>query len=221
MLTGDLNIAEVKWIVQYKIVDPVAYLFNVRNPLETIRDVSEATTRLIVGDRSFHEALQSERRSIADKVRVHMQLILDKYDSGISIQLVQLQDVHPPTPVADSFNEVNRAKQDQERSINEATAYRNNIVPRAKGQAEKMVQDASAYKEKVIKEADGEAKRFLSVYETYKDAKDVTRLRLYLERMQSILKSSNKMIIDQEGGSGVVPYLPLNELQKSTKGATQ
>jgi len=186
-----------------------------------VKLAAESAIREIVGQNTLEDALAKQRQQVESKTHDLLQKILDSYGAGVFIDSVKLQKVEPPQQVIDAFNDVQRAKQDQERSINEATAYRNNIVPRAKGQAEKMVQDASAYKEKVIKEADGEAKRFLSVYETYKDAKDVTRLRLYLERMQSILKSSNKMIIDQEGGSGVVPYLPLNELQKSTKGATQ
>ncbi|MBT3559358.1 MAG: FtsH protease activity modulator HflK [Rhodospirillales bacterium] len=221
MLTSDQNIIDMDFVVQWRIKDAAEFLFNISNQENTIKAAAESAMREVIGQSKLEAVLTSKRQQVQEETRRLVQAILDDYGAGVSIESVQLQNIDPPKEVIDAFNDVQRAKQDQERSINEATAYRNNIVPRAKGQAEKMVQDASAYKEKVIKEADGEAKRFLSVYETYKDAKDVTRLRLYLERMQSILKSSNKMIIDQEGGSGVVPYLPLNELQKSTKGATQ
>ena len=151
-----------------------------------------------------------------------MQQILDDYGAGVAIAEVQLQKADPPGEVIDAFHDVQRARQDQERSVNEALTYKNDIVPKAKGQAQTMIQGASAYKEKVVKEAEGEAKRFLSVYETYKEAKDVTIRRLFLERMQEVLKGAEKVIIDKgQGGTGVIPYLPLPELQKRQRGAGQ
>jgi modulator of FtsH protease HflK len=221
MLTGDQNIIDMDFVVQWRIKDAAEFLFNIRDPENTIKAAAESAMREVIGQSKLEAVLTTQRGQVQEETKILVQGILDDYRAGVAVEEVQLQNIDPPKEVIDAFNDVQRAKQDQERSINEATAYHNNIVPRAKGEAQKMVQDATAYKEKVIKEADGEAQRFLSVYATYKDAKDVTRLRLYLERMQDVLSGSNKMIIDQEGGSGVVPYLPLNELQKSTKGASQ
>ena len=149
-----------------------------------------------------------------------LQEILDSYGAGVLITEFKMQETDPPKEVIDAFNDVQRAKQDQERLVNEATAYSNDIVPRAKGEAEKRLAAARAYKEQVIKEAEGEAARFLSVYETYRTSKDVTTRRLYLERMQQVLRGANKIIIDEGvgGGQGIVPYLPLNELQKKSGG---
>jgi membrane protease subunit HflK len=146
---------------------------------------------------------------------------LDSYGAGVYIVEIKQQKVDPPSEVIDAFNDVQRAKQDQERSVNEAVAYRNGIVPRAKGEAARMTQEALAYKEKVTKEAEGEAERFLSVYEAYKTGKEVTIERLYIERMQNVLQNSEKIILDNKGGSGVVPYLPLPELNKKKLEASQ
>ena len=163
---------------------------------------------------------QQVRQQVQQQSRVLLQKILDDYGAGVAIAEIQLQKADPPPEVIDAFHDVQRARQDQERSINEATAYKNDIVPKAKGKAQTLIQAASAYKEKITKEADGEAKRFLSVYETYKMAKGVTTRRLYLERMQQVYKDSEKVIIDKgQGGAGVVPYLPLPELQKRRSGA--
>ncbi|MFQ6609444.1 MAG: FtsH protease activity modulator HflK, partial [Fidelibacterota bacterium] len=211
ILTGDLNIAEVKWIIQYKIVDPVAYLFNVRDVTNTIRDVSEATVRLIVGDRSFHEALQSERKNIADLTKIHMQEILDKYQSGISVQLVQLQDVHPPQPVADSFNEVNRAKQEQETAVNEARQAYNKEIYRVQGEAQKMLNEAGGYAIERVNNAQGDVAMFAAVLEEYKKAPQITRDRLYLETMGKVLsKIPDKVIVDAKLES-VLPLLNLDQ----------
>lgn len=222
MLTGDQNIIDMDFVVQWRIKDAADFLFNIRDPENTIKAAAESAMREVVGQRKLEVVLTSGRTQVQEETENLVQGILDEYGAGVLVDSVQLQNIDPPKAVIDAFNDVQRAKQDQERSINEATAYRNDIVPRAKGEAQKMIEDASAYKERIIKEAEGEAQRFLSVYDTYRNAEDVTRLRLYLERMQQILEGSNKMIIDQsEGGSGVVPYLPLNELQKNSKGASQ
>ena len=145
MLTGDLNIAQVHWIVQYKIKDAADYLFNVRDVENTIKDVSEATLRLMIGDRSFMEVLQAERRAIADAAKIHMQEILDKYETGIAIKMVQLQGVLPPDPVADSFNEVIRAEQEEETLVNEANQAFNKEIYRAEGEAKKLINEAKGY----------------------------------------------------------------------------
>ncbi len=222
MLTGDQNIIDMDFVVQWRIKDIANYLFNIRDPQNTIKAAAESAMREVIGQRNLETVLTIGRAQVQDETKALVQSILDEYGAGVAVEEVQLQNIDPPREVIDAFNDVQRAKQDQERSINEATAYKNDIVPRAKGEAQKMIQEATAYKERVIKEAEGEAQRFLSVYDTYRNAEDVTRLRLYLERMQTILQGSNKMIIDQQdGGSGVVPYLPLNELQKNSKGASQ
>ncbi len=211
MLTGDLNIAEVKWIIQYKIIEPVDFLFNVRDVRNTIRDVAEATMRLIVGDRSFHEALQSERRNIADEAKRHMQDILNKYGAGISIQLVQLQDVHPPDPVADSFNEVNRAKQEQETAINEARQAYNKEIYRVQGDAQRMINEAEGYAIERVNQAKGDVELFKSVLEEYRKAPTITRDRLYLETMEEVLsRIPNKIIVDSEL-ENILPLLNLNK----------
>ena len=219
MLTGDQNIIDIDFVVQWRIKNAADYLFNIRDPESTIKAAAESAIREVIGRTPLESALTRERQRVQDDTQLLLQEILDDYGAGVVVVSLQLQSADPPKEVIDAFNDVQRAKQDQERSINEATAYSNNIVPRAKGEAQKMIQEAEAYKEQVIKDAQGEAQRFLSVYESYKGAKEVTRLRLYLERMQGILQGSTKIILDQQGGGegqGVVPYLPLNELMKGT-----
>jgi len=217
MLTGDQNIVDIDFVVQWKIKDAAEFLFNIRDPETTIKVAAESSMREVVGQKNLEPVLTTDRQQIQEETKRLLQDILDSYGAGVSVEQVQLQNADPPREVIDAFNDVQRAKQDQERAVNEAIAYQNDIVPRARGESEKMIQAASAYKERVTKEAEGEAARFISVYDTYKNAKEVTRLRLYLERMQDILQGANKVIIEQSsGGSGVVPYLPLNELMKGS-----
>ena len=210
MLTGDLNIAEVEWIIQYKIKDPKAYLFNVREVENTIRDISEATMRLMVGDRSFQEALKSQRKKIADDARIHMQSILDKYQTGISIQLVQLQDVLPPTPVADSFNEVNRAKQEQEAVINEARQAYNKEIYKVEGEAQRMINEAEGYAIERVNTAKGDVEQFSSVLKEYNKAPKITQDRLYLENMERVLRKIPGKIIIDPTLDNLLPLLNLN-----------
>lgn len=214
MLTGDQNIIDVDFVVQWNIKNAPDYLFNIRNPEMTVKLAAESAIREVIGQTTLEEALTVKRGEVENQTKELLQSILDSYGAGVFIKEVKQQKVDPPAEVIDAFNDVQRAKQDQERSINEATAYRNGIVPRAKGEAARMVQEALAYKEKVTREAEGEAKRFLSVFEAYKQGKEVTTERLYIERMQGVLQNSDKVIIDNKGGSGVVPYLPLPELKK-------
>ena len=215
MLTGDQNIIDIDFVVQWRIKNAADYLFNIRDPEGTVKIAAESAMREIIGQTTLDDATTGKRQQVQQQSRALLQKILDDYGAGIAIAEIQLQKADPPAEVIDAFHDVQRARQDQERSINEANAYQNDIVPKAKGQAQTVIQGAAAYKEKVVKEADGEAKRFLSVYETYKGAKEVTIRRLFLERMQQVLKDSEKVIIDKgEGGTGVVPYLPLPELQK-------
>ena len=207
MLTGDLKIAEVKWVVQYKIKDAKNYLFNVKNVENTIFDVSEAAVRLMIGDRSFMEVLQSERESVALEAKKNMQELLDSYNSGVSIQLVQLQGVVPPEPVADSFNEVNRAKQEQETLINEAKQAYNKIIFLVEGEAEKIITEANGYAIERVNEAKGDIALFESILSEYKKAPQITKDRLYLETMEAILsKNKNKIIVDKDI-ENLVPFL--------------
>ncbi len=218
MLTKDQNIIDVDFTVQWKVKDAGNYLFEIRDPESTVKLAAESAMREAIGQTDLEQALTSERAAVADRTRELLQDILDAYRSGITVIQVQFLKGEPPAQVIDAFNDVQSARQDLDRLKNEAEAYANKIVPTAEGEAAKMLQQAEAYKEQVIKEAEGEAKRFLSVYETYKVAQDVTTQRLYLEAMEEIMKNSNKVILDKEGGSGVVPYLPLPELQKKAGG---
>lgn len=201
MLTGDLNMADVQWIVQYKVKDPVTYLFNIRNKQKTIRDISEAATKQIVGDRSIDEVITMGRSEIQLEVEKKLQEVLDSYESGIQIVTVKLQSVDPPKRVQPSFNEVNQAKQEREKMVNEAWEGYNKVIPKARGDAEKMIKDAEAYAIEKVNNAEGDANRFMSIYEEYKNAKDVTRRRLYLEAAKEILHNTEQIwIVDQKDG---------------------
>ena len=220
MLTGDQNIIDIDYQVQWRIKNAADFLFNIRNPEETVKLASESAIREIIGQNTLEDALAKQRQQVESQTHEVLQKILDSYGAGVFIDSVKLQKVEPPKQVIDAFNDVQRAKQDRERQQNEAQAYANDIIPKAKGEAERMIQEATAYKEKLTREAEGEAKRFLSVYEAYKGGKQVTRSRLFLERMQQVLKDSEKVIIDKgQGGPGVVPYLPLPEIKKRSQGA--
>ena len=213
ILTGDLKIAEVKWVVQYKINDAKKYLFNVKNVENTIEDVAEAGMQLMIGDRSFIEVLQQERVVIGDEARKYMQNLLDEYSSGISIQLVQLQGVVPPEPVADSFNEVNRAKQEQETLINEALQEYNKKIYKVEGDAARMITEAEGYSIERINTANGDADYYLSLYDEYKLFPEVTKSRMYIETMNYILSNNkNKIIIDKDI-ENLVPLLDQNKLK--------
>ena len=211
MLTGDLNSAVVEWIVQYRIKDPVEYLFRVRNVESTIRYVSEAVMRLVVGDHSVDEVIILRRKDIALQAGELMQKLLDDYHTGIDIVTVNLQDVNPPEPVQPAFNEVNEARQEKERIINEAWEAYNNAIPKAKGQAEQLILEAEGYATNRVNRAQGDAEKFLAVWREYAKAKDVTRRRLYLEMMQEVLpRIESKYIIDEDLKS----FLPLLQLGK-------
>tara|TARA_Y100000590_G_scaffold460510_1_gene619963 strand:+ start:25 stop:999 length:975 start_codon:yes stop_codon:yes gene_type:complete len=214
MLTGDLKIADVRWVVQYKIKNAKDYLFNVKNPTETIKDVSEAAMRLMIGDRSFIEVIQAERVSIADNSKKYMQEILDQYNSGISIQLVQLQGVVPPQPVADSFNEVNRARQEQETLINEAKQAFNKQIYKIEGEAQKIITEAEGYAIERVNEAKGDVALFTSVLKEYLKAPQITKDRLYIETMEYVLSNNkNKIIVDKDI-EHLVPFLDQNKFKK-------
>jgi len=220
MLTGDQNIVDLDFVVQWKIKNAADYLFNIRNPEETVKVAAESAMREVIGQRPLDDALTQKKVEIEVATEELLQRILDDYGSGVLIDDLKLQQADPPQDVIDAFNDVQRARQDQDRFINEATAYSNDILPRARGEAQRMIEEARAYKSKVVAEAEGEAQRFISVMTAYRGNPEVTKRRLYLERMQDILQRSDKIIIDQTGsagGTGVVPYLPLNELRKNSQ----
>jgi len=218
MITGDQNIIDVNFVVQWRIKNAADFLFNIRNPEGTVKLAAESAIREIIGQNTLEDALTIKRQQIDLLTKELLQQILDSYGAGVFIVEIKQQKVDPPSEVIDAFNDVQRAKQDQERSVNEADTYRNGIVPRAKGEAARITEAAAAYKAQVVKEAEGEAKRFLSVYNAYKTGEQVTVERLYLERMQKVLQKANVVIVDK-GGQGVVPYLPLPELKKRSVGA--
>jgi membrane protease subunit HflK len=209
MLTGDLNLAEVEWVVQYRIRDPYKYLFKVRNPQNTLRDISESVMRQVVGNRTVNEVLTVGRQDIASKVEENMQKLCNEYETGIKIEQIVLQDVNPPDPVKPSFNAVNEAQQEKERLINDALAGYNKVVPKAKGQAKETIQQAQGYAIDRVNRAEGEATRFNDLYIEYIKAPEVTKKRIFLETMEKILpKIGNKIITDQNGAN----ILPLFEM---------
>jgi modulator of FtsH protease HflK len=220
MLTGDENIVDVDfavlWRIKPKAMDPKAigdFLFNIQNPEGTVKAVAESAMREVVGRSEIQPILTGARTSIEQSVQELMQKTLDSYGSGILIQQVQLQKVDPPSQVIDSFRDVQAARSDQERMQNEAQTYANQVIPGARGQAAKIIQAAEGYKQQVVAEAKGQSARFLQVYDEYKKAPDVTRERIYLETMERVLGSSDKLIYDAgKSGQGVLPYLPLSEL---------
>lgn len=211
MLTGDLNVLDVSWIVQFTIKDPVKLLFNIKDPRETVRDVSESVMRLVIGDNSVSEALTTRRVKINELVAEKIQKTLDHYESGIHIVMVKLQDVEPPRPVQDSFNEVNNANQEKERMINNAQEQRNRIIPQARGQAEKTIREAEAYALARIKRAQGDAAKFTKTWNAYKEAKDVTRRRLYLETLSRVLPRAGRIYISDPQMKAILPLMNLTE----------
>src|SRR5712672_2978312 len=214
MLTGDENIVDINFTVFWVIKDARAYLFNIRAPEATVKSAAESAMREVIGETPIAQALAEGRGKIETDTQHLLQGILDAYSAGIEVTQLQLLRVDPPAPVIDAFRDVQRALADREKLRNEAEAYRNDIIPRARGAAVAIKQEAEAYRQEIIARAQGDADRFTSVYRAFKVAQDVTLQRLYLETMEEILKSSNKVIIDKsaEGGNGVIPYLPLPAL---------
>jgi membrane protease subunit HflK len=210
MLTGDLNLADVEWVIQYRIVDPYMYLFRVRNAEKTLRDMSESVVRKVVGDRTVNEVLTVGRMEVASVVEGLLQELCNEYQNGIKIDQVVLQDVNPPEQVKPSFNAVNEAQQQRETLINQGQAEFNRVIPRARGEAQQTIQQAEAYALTRVNLALGETDRFNSLYEEYIKAPDVTRTRLYLETMARIMpKIGNKIIVDEKGNN----VLPLLQMQ--------
>ncbi len=205
MLTGDLNVADVEWIVQFQVSDPKKFLFRVRDPLTTVRDISQAIMRRVVGDRLVTDVLTVGRAAISSEAQRLMQEIMDQYDIGVHIVGVKMQDVNPPESVKPSFNEVNSAKQEQEQTINQAERSYNKQVPEAKGEAEQLVAEAQGYAATTINRAKGDAEKLDAVLREYQKAPDVTRRRLYLDAMQEVLQRVNQLVLVDEKAKGVLP----------------
>ena len=209
MLTGDLNSAVVEWIVQYRVKDPVNYLFHVRNVVETLRDASESVMREVVGDHSVDEVIVLSRQDIEVLAQNATQKLLDEFETGIDIVTIKLQDVNPPKTVQPAFNEVNEARQEKERIINEALEAYNKVVPQAKGQAEQTIRQAEGYAVNRVNRSKGDAENFLAVWSAYNKAEDVTRRRLYLETLLEILPKLEKIYMIDEQQKGFIPLLQL------------
>jgi membrane protease subunit HflK len=211
MLTGDLNVVEVQWAVQYRIREPRNYLFEVRNPDSTFRYMSQAMMREVVGDRTVNEVLTVGREEMAQKLQAKLQELCDTYKIGIQINQVNLQDITPPDPVKPSFDEVNQAQQQMEQRINQAKGEYNKEIPAAKGEAKRKIQQAEGYAIDRVNRAQGDVARFNSVYEEYKEAPAVTRKRLYIETLGEVLPKVQKKVVSDEGSSDILPLLQMQQ----------
>ncbi len=209
MLTGDLNLADVEWVVQYRIDDPYSFLFRVRDPVGSLRDISEASMRQIVGNRTVNEVLTVGRTEVSTQVLEEIQKICIEYSLGVKIEQVVLQDVNPPDPVKDAFNAVNQAQQEKETLINQAKSEYNKVIPKASGQAEETIQKAEGYATERVNNALGEAARFSALYNEYIKAPEVTKRRIYLETMKTAIPKLGHKIITDERGNSVLPLLQM------------
>ena len=214
MLTGDENIVNIDFSVFWVIKDAGKFLFEIQDPEGTVKAAAETAMREVIAKSKIQPVLTEGRAQIEIETQEIIQSILDEYNSGIQITQVQTQKADPPDQVIDAFRDVQAARADMERSKNEAEAYANDVIPRARGEAAKIMQAAEAYKQKVVAQAEGEASRFVSIYNEYAKAKEVTQERMYLETMEKVLADIDKVIIEKNAGSGVIPYLPLPELGK-------
>ena len=210
MLTGDANIVDAEMIVQYKIKDPVAYLFNIVEQELTVREAAEASLRTVVGRNKIDETLTTGKFQIQEGTKTQLQLILDKYESGIHIVAVQLQDVSPPKEVIGAFKDVASAKEDKNRMVNQAEGYRNDVIPKARGEAEAMIRDAEGFKQARIKRSEGDAAKFTTILKEYRKAKSITQKRLYLETMERVLPGIEKIIIPDKDSGNMLNLLNLN-----------
>jgi membrane protease subunit HflK len=211
MLTGDLNAAEVEWIVQFRINDPYKFLFRVRHAEKTFRDINEAVMREVVGDRTVDEVLTIGRQEVATTVTVMLQELCDQYELGMKVDQVVLQDVNPPEQVKSAFNEVNEAQQEREKLINQAKSEYNKVIPRASGEAERTIEEAKGYALERINQAKGEASKFDSVFKEYSRAKEVTRQRIYLETMNDIMQQVGRKLITDEQATGILPLFQFDK----------
>ena len=217
MVTGDLNAALVEWVVQYRIAEPKKYLFDVRSPAETLRDVSESVMRAVVGDRTVDEVITIGRQEIEDEALTKMQELTSKYGIGVSIDQVQLKNINPPRPVQESFNEVNQAQQEKESLINAARREYNKVIPLAEGEKDQRIRAADGYRLKRINEAEGDASRFTAVFKEYQKAPEVTRRRIYIETLQEVLPDLESKIIVDEKSQQVLPLINLSNQKELIK----
>ena len=210
MLTGDENIVDAEMIVQYKIKDPVAYLFKIVGPELTVREAAEASLRTVVGRNKIDETLTTGKFTIQEETKNQLQSVLDNYNSGIHVVAVQLQDVSPPKEVIGAFKDVASAKEDKNRMINQAEGYRNDVIPKARGEAEAMIRDAEGFKESRVKRAEGDATKFTTILKEYRKAKNITEKRLYLETMEKVLPDIEKIIVPDKDSGNMLNLLNLN-----------
>ena len=210
MLTGDENIVDAEMIVQYKIKDPVAYLFRIVGPELTVREAAEASLRTVVGRNKIDETLTTGKFTIQEETKNQLQSVLDNYNSGIHVVAVQLQDVSPPKEVIGAFKDVASAKEDKNRMINQAEGYRNDVIPKARGEAEAMIRDAEGFKESRVKRAEGDATKFTTILKEYRKAKSITEKRLYLETMEKVLPDIEKIIVPDKDSGNMLNLLNLN-----------
>ncbi len=211
MLTGDLNAAEVEWIVQYRIRDAYKYLFRVRNAQKTFRDMNEAIIREIVGDRTINEVLTIGRQEISATAEQKLQELCNQYELGLQVEQIVLQDVNPPDQVKDSFNEVNEAQQEREKLINQARSEYNQVIPKARGEAQRNIETANGYAKERVNIAEGETSRFNSIFTEYRKAPEVTRQRIYLETMNKVFQKAGKKLIMDQNAKSILPLLNLND----------
>ena len=209
MLTGDENIVDAEMIVQYKIKDPVSYLFNIVEPELTVRQAAEASLRTVVGRNKIDETLTTGKFAIQEETKLQLQAILDKYESGIHVVAVQLQDVSPPKEVIGAFKDVASAKEDKNRMVNQAEGYRNDVIPKARGEAEAMIRDAEGFRDSRVKRAEGDAAKFTTILKEYNKAKTITEKRLYLETMEKVLPDVEKIIVPDKDSGNMLNLLNL------------
>jgi len=221
MLTGDLNVIDVEWVVQYRISDPMKFLYHQRNPEGTLRDISESVMRRAVGNRLGSDVLTTARVEISNSVRDEIQAAMEKYDNGIRVVTVELQDVVPPAAVQPAFNEVNESRQERERMINEATKQANQEIPRAKGEANRLIAEAEGYAIERVNQARGETVRFSSILAEYRASPEVTRTRMYLETLNQVLPKVGAVYVVQDGGTGPIPLLNLKEVARAAETANE
>ena len=219
MLTGDENLVNVQFIVQYQIKEAQNYLFNIQQQQKTVKDAAEASMRDVIGSNQIDAVLTAEKFEVQSQTKEILQRILDSYDSGIRVTAVKLQDVHPPQQVSDAFKDVASAREDKSKLINRAMGYRNEILPKARGRVASILNAAEAYKETTIRKAKGDSDRFEKLLAEYRQATEVTRERLYLEAMESVLNQvRSTYLLSQESAGSVVPYLPLDQLRNRVQG---
>ncbi len=220
MITSDKNVIQLNWVVQYKIRDAEHFLFNIRDPRAAVRNISESVIRRLVGNRDFDYTLNN-RDELANSTMMEMQVLMDKYNSGIQLVVVQLQDLNPPDPVRPSFNEVNEADQDKIRLANEAQKEANTKIPKASGTAKKMIEEAEGYAIERVNNAEGDVARFNSIYQQYIKAREVTRTRMYVETLSSVLPNVKDVVVVDQGKNGIIPLLNLGDALSANRNKTK